>query len=156
AARLPNLSDIASVLNAGSEGSAAARLALRARSGDLEVATGDRLRAQEIVLAADGGGGAADGSGHVGGTPDASGAQGGRIAIYANQQVQLGAGAALDAHATAPQGAGGDVLVSARIGATTGALDAVVLNPGARIDVSGGNPGGGGSVTLRANRVGND
>jgi filamentous hemagglutinin family protein len=158
AGTVANLSGLAQTFNTAAGTAVPANsIDVRARGGNLAVQAGDGLRASHIVLEADGAGGAADGSITVAGRLDASGANGGTIALYGNDQVSVLSGAQIDAHATAAKGTGGEVLVSSRVVAAPAAtLDAIVLQSGAAIDVAGGSAGTGGSVTLRAPRIGND
>ena len=143
---------------AGGAGNAALQsVDIRARSGNLTLASGSSLRAGTIVLEADGAGGPTDGTVTVAGTLDASGRTGGEIALYANDQVLVQAGAVLDASASGAGLTGGDVVIASRVTANAAApstLDAVVLDPNATMSVAGGSGGSGGTITLRANAVG--
>lgn len=116
---------------------------LRARTGDLAVASGETVRAQRITLSADAG------SVLVAGTVSASGAEGGQVGLYAGQSVVLADGGRLEATASAAGGDGGRI----EIGADQGSLD---LQAGSAIDVSGGAGGQGGTLALRARRTAND
>ena len=164
---LTNLAEIAAALNSGSANSAAQSIDLRAREGDIFVGTGDTLRAARITLAADGGAGASDGSVRIAGKLEANGVatgagNGGRVQVYARNQIDVGG--TIEAHARAQgDGAadGGQVLLSARItndAAAPQGLDAVVLQNTARVDVVGRSSATqqavDGQVTLRARQVG--
>lgn len=125
---------------------------LRVRQGDVEIAAGDTARAREFVLSVDGG------KLDVAGVIDASGAQGGRIDLYADGDLNLLGGARLLAQATESRasawgtaGEGGQVV----LGSTAGR---VKPEAGALIDVStpAGSAARGGTVLLRAARDGND
>lgn len=138
-----------SVLNAAlNAGGFDASRNLRLRQGDLQIAAGDTVKASNITLSTD------NGSIDIAGTLDASGARGGKVKVYAKNDLTLRTGSQLLAKAEAADGEGGDVLLSAE----TGELKAEVLDgsqqrltDAALIDVSGVS---GGTVTLRAGRVG--
>jgi len=154
ASQLGNFSALAQTIAAGGGGVAADSISLRARSGNIAVAASDVLQAHTITLEADGAGAATDGSLTIGGQLNATGPGGGQINLYANDQTVLQAGALLDAHATGAAGTGGQVLISSRVTANAAApasLDAIVLQSGSQINVSGGASGSGGLITLRAN-----
>lgn len=110
----------------------------RARGGDLLLSADAVLASRTVQLAADGG--SIDVSGRI----DATGASGGRIALWGGTGVRLASGAILAARGT--DGDGGDVVV----GTTSGRVD---LQAGATVDVAGG---AGGTILLRAPRAGND
>jgi filamentous hemagglutinin family protein len=157
AASIASLASLVQTFATATGGTSANSVDIRARTGNLVLASGETLKAAAITLEADGGNGATDGSITLAGTLDASGANGGTVALYGNDQVVLQSGALIDAHATAAQGSGGDVLISSRVVASPAStLDAIVLQGGSEIDVTGGAQGTGGSVTLRAPRVGSD
>src|SRR5262249_40890676 len=124
---------------------------------------GDVLRAHRITLAADGDGGASDGSITIAGRLDASGSSGGRVGVFAHNNVVLGPGGAIDAHVVDNGGnstePGGQVTLSGRITndpLASRTLDAVSLDAASTVNVGGGSQGSGGSVTLRGGRIGND
>jgi len=160
AGSIASLSALVQTFNVATGTAGAGSIDVRARTGDLVVASTDTLKASSITLEADGGNGAGDGSITIGGTLDASGANGGRIALYANDQVLLQTGATLNASASgtsAGAGNGGQVLISSRIVANPApTLDAIVLQSGSTIAVGGSGTGNGGSIVLRAPQVGND
>ena len=157
AGSIASLSTLARTFNLATGSAGASSISVRARNGDLTVQGNDVLRAANIVLEADGGGGSSDGSVNIAGNLDASGANGGKIAVYANDQILVQGGALIGAYAYPASGNGGEVTLSSRILTNPAtSLDAVVLQSGALIDVAGGSAGTGGSVTLRAPRVGSD
>lgn len=129
------------------EGGFRGRRDLRVRSGDLQLALGEAMRASEIKLTADSGRLVIDG------TLDASGADGGSIVLAAGDALDVNG--MLDAHATAADGDGGRVELAA-VDADGDDLadgtrdDVVNLNAGSLIDVRGGANGKGGSVLVRA------
>lgn len=154
AASVGNLSTLIATFNAASGTAAANSIDVRARNGNLTVQSADQLTASSITLEADGGGGASDGSIQIAGTLNASGVNGGSIALYANDQVVLQSGAQLNASATSSNGNGGEVLISSRIVVNPAATpDAIVLNAGSSINVAGGSAGNGGTVILRAPQI---
>lgn len=162
AATLGNLSEIATALTTGAGGGSAHSIALRARSGNLDLAAGDTLRAERITLAADGAGGPVDGSVQIAGQLIARGPDGGRVDVYARNQAILKSGAVIDARPPENAGGsrdGGQVMISARVTndpAAPGGLDAIMVEPGARIDVSPQGSGLPGQITLRSKRTGDD
>ncbi len=111
------------------------RRVVHSRTGDLVLGAGSVFRAAEIGLTADGG------SLLVGGTLDASGARGGRVALYARDQVELAPGARIEARGTEAGRPGGTVEIGTALGALR--LD------GATIDVTGNDPLRGSLVRLR-------
>jgi filamentous hemagglutinin family protein len=157
AASVASLSALAQSFIAATGSAGANSIEVRARSGDLDLLAGDVLKASTIVLEADGSAGATDGNIGVFGTLAASGSNGGTVALYANNQVLFGTGASVNARATGVNGNGGTVIVSSRIQANpAGTLDAIVFQSGSQIVVGGSGTGNGGTVLLRAPRVGND
>jgi filamentous hemagglutinin len=136
----------------------------RVRNADVELNAGDKITAHETVIAADNGGI------RIGGMIDARGAKGGSIELYASQalasgtsgNVTLASTAELDASAKFEAGAGaGSAGDGGRVVIGTGSADGltptgggsrITLDNGARINVAGK----GGSVTLRAPRIGTD
>jgi filamentous hemagglutinin len=152
--RLPSLEALAQPLNAGSGGDAAHMIDVRVRRGDVTLSAGERLRAQQIRIAADGGDAARprDGQLRIDGTLNASGERAGRVELHARQGITLGAASRIEAASSGAGEEGGSVLLSGRIvpqPATT-TLDAIDIKGGARVDVSGGIGAPGGTVTLRA------
>ncbi len=152
ASQIANVAQIATALSGSGPLDS---ISLRARSGNLVVpgAGAPSLAARSIMLEADGVTGATDGSIQVSGVLDASGASGGQIALYANNQIAINAGGILDAHASAAGGSGGSVLLSARVNsnpAAPGTLDAIILATGALVDLRGGAGGTDGTISLRA------
>ncbi|ABQ26787.1 filamentous haemagglutinin family protein [Geotalea uraniireducens] len=107
-------------------------LNIRSRNGDVTVAADDRVKAHLFRVAADAG------NVTVAGTVDASGNQGGTVALNAGKDLSLSG--TIGAQATAANGTGGDV--------SLGTAGGVLNLAGGSIDVSGA--GKGGSVSLRA------
>lgn len=144
AGSLANFSTLNAALQAGGFGG---ERVMRARTGNIDIAATDTVRAKAIQLSADGG------SINVAGSLDASGEKAGEkageIGLHAGQSVALQSGADLRAQASASGAEGGRVALSA----AQGSLD---LQSGSRIDVSGGANGQGGTLHLRALRNGND
>lgn len=159
---LPDFSGLNTALNNG--GFSASR-DMRVRNGDVMVAAGDTVTANRFVLSAD------NGKVDVAGIVDADGANGGKIEIYAKNDMVLKAGGKLlargESDTTAKgdgKGAGGSVLLSSGSGAVKAEVfeaDGVTrLANAAQIDVSGDQAGSvrgeSGQVTLRAGRTGAD
>jgi filamentous hemagglutinin len=152
AATVTDFSTLNNTLNAG--GFTASR-DMRIRTGDVSIAAGDTIQAQEFNLSADGG------KIEVAGTIDASGQNGGKIAINARDALTLKNTAKLLARGTGDNliegdkrtGAGGSVQLGSLSTATTSAVSA---EAGALIDVSGDEQGAvkgaKGDVTMRAYR----
>ena len=127
-----------SILNAG--GFSGGRTVRLRGPGDLVVASGNVITANQVSLEAD------QGNIIVDGLIDASGTQGGSVLLAAADNLVLNG--AIDAHATAVGQNGGTV----QLETTQGEM---LLNQGSSIDVSGGGPGSngsgaGGSVLMRA------
>ena len=137
-ATLADFSALNVVLNQGKFDDARS---VRVRTGDLSVAAGDTVKAQTIQLAADNG--KLDVAGHL----DVSGDAAGSIGLYAKSDVNLLAGAKVDAYAAGVDEHGGEVVIAT----VSGSLN---LAAGSAIDVSGGVGGDGGKVLLRAPRTG--
>ena len=167
AAHLDNFSELAGAIQAGSAGSSAQSVSMRARSGDIAVGAADSIRARDIVLEADGGAGINDGSVQIAGHLDASGAGAGTILVAANDQIALEAGSQLLARSDAANQVGGSVVLTARVTADSSprtAGSAISLAPAtpslaaARIDVSAlaspADPAFGGTITLRTRALG--
>jgi len=110
-------------------------LNIRTRSGDVMVATDDRVKAHVFRVAAD------TGNVTVAGTVDASGKQGGTVELNAGKDLSLSG--TIVAQATTANGIGGDV--------SLGTAGGVLNLANGSIDVSG--DGKGGSVSLRAPAV---
>ncbi|SMF93477.1 filamentous hemagglutinin family N-terminal domain-containing protein [Methylomagnum ishizawai] len=123
-------------------------LALRFRQGDIAIAQGDTVRAHSLNLTAD------NGSIALSGSLDARGEQGGTVALNAGQTVRLTGTARIKASATASDGDGGTVVLNA-LGDGSRA-SGVQIEAGANIDVAAGGSGQGGTVRVRAGRVGTD
>lgn len=133
---------------------------MRVRNGNVTIAAGDTVTAQQFTLGVD------KGNANIAGTINADGAKGGDVAIYANGLVSLANTAKItargqQANQTASDlqtGSGGTVLLSSN---STASVNAVSADQGALIDVSGykaaehnqvGVDGAGGSVTLVGRR----
>lgn len=110
-------------------------LLLRARSGDIAIT--QNAHASNIDISAD------IGKLSLASTLDVSGANGGRVALYSGDDLELQSSAIIDARATVSTGRGGQV----ELGSTAGALR---LAGG--INVSGGEVGRDGLVNLRVQR----
>ncbi|MGH8081781.1 MAG: hypothetical protein ACREP7_14495, partial [Lysobacter sp.] len=144
------------------------RIAVRTRSGNLQLSAGQRLKAREVSLIADAGAGVrgsdAD-NGHVAiaGTIDASGTSGGTIELYGRQGVEVD-GRLLASGSDAKRRGGeirigvsgvGDGTLNSKYGYQNVQRDdsgAIRIGANAVLDVSGGRAGGlaGGRVDLRA------
>ncbi len=120
----------------------------RLRGGDLAVDAGKKLTAETIKLTAD------SGKIKIGGELDASGSNGGVIALASEDALTLQTGAELKAGATAANGNGGKVLLSAIDSAADGA--GIEIQTGAYVDVSPQGDGKQGEVHLRADRKDSD
>jgi filamentous hemagglutinin family protein len=129
--------DVSSLIDALASGGFTQSVNLRARQGNIDIASDDTLTAQNIKLTADSGGI------NVSGTLDASGAQGGDVELYAQDNVEINGN--INAQATSDDTQGGEVLLN-----TTGGY--VNINAGSTIDVSGGSGGKDGTLYLRAQR----
>lgn len=141
-ATLNSFSVLNAALNAG--GFDASRN-LRLRQGDMQIAAADTVKASNITLSTD------NGSIDIAGKLDASGARGGKVKVYAKNDLTLRTGSQVLAKAEASDGQGGDVLLSAESGEVRAEVldgdNGPRLANAALIDVSGAN---GGTVTLRA------
>jgi filamentous hemagglutinin family protein len=143
---------------------------IRVRHGNVALAAGESIVAHNVSIAAD------NGNVRIGGVINADGAKGGSIQLYASQasasggsgNVTLESTATLSAKATqtatsaaGSAGDGGSVIIGTGTAdglmvATTNGGSSIDVQAGASIDVSGnGSLGQGGTVTLRAPRVGN-
>jgi filamentous hemagglutinin len=131
------------------------QLNIRARQGDLTLAQGQTMTAQEIVLEADG----TDGNGHtvagagniniigsITALPDSNG-NGGRVELYAQNNLTVSGGiGATASQDPASSASGGYVYLNSE-----GSNGLLTIAPTAVIDVSGGPKSGtGGTVYLRA------
>lgn len=140
----------------------------RVRHDDIKLSAGHSLNAHQVLIAAD------NGSINIAGTIDASGAKGGSIELYASQaqasgssgNVTLKGSARLIANANlAATSAAGSLGDGGRVVIGSGSADGLMpeaaysgssisLENGSVIDVAGLGLGSGGSVTLRAPKVG--
>jgi filamentous hemagglutinin family protein len=156
AGNLADANQLIGAIASGAGGGALDTVSLRARTGDVTIGGGPTpvtLAANAISIEADGESGATDGSINVAGTLVASGASGGQIAMYANNQILLESGSLLDVHATGTGASAGSVLLSARVNANASApttLDAIVVQSGATLNLQGSSDGNDGTVTLQA------
>jgi filamentous hemagglutinin len=155
---LPDLGVLAEALAGNGQ---AQEIDVRVRTGDTTLAAGQTLSAHSMRIAVDGRDHAArpaDGRLRIDGTLDASGPRAGRIELHARDGIALGTTALIAARSSGAGEEGGTVLLSARIneGALPAALDALRIASGAKVDVGAAADAVGGSVTLRAPRVGND
>ena len=118
-------------------------IALRSRSGDIVIDTD--AAANSLSVSADSG--SVTLNSHI----DASGADGGGVALYAGKNLTLSGSARIDAIATGTDGRGGRVELGA------GKTGTLAFAAGSAIDVSGNGDGRDGVVKLRAPRSdGND
>lgn len=140
---------------------------LHARSGNLLLSAGHTLRADAVTLTADGGADAsgrdaANGNIGIAGSIDASGTQGGSIALWGRHGVAidgqlLARGSAADKRGgtiTLGSSGTGDGTLNADYGyqnVQAGAAGTIAIGAAAVLDVSGGSAGGlsGGSVEIR-------
>jgi filamentous hemagglutinin family protein len=143
---------------------------IHTRDGNLTLSQGHTLKANVVTLTADDTtwdpndpsrqlgqiiiGGTIDARGYSGATADGTGQAGGKVGLYGVNAVTLASTGVINASTTHTDERGGDVV----LGISWGAAGAIDLQPGSRIDVSGGTKGGlrGGTVTLRAPRDGAD
>ncbi|WP_457336134.1 filamentous haemagglutinin family protein [Rhizobacter sp. P5_C2] len=158
--KLPDLGTLTRPLMQATGGAPLQALDVRVRNGDLQLKAGESVSAHTIRLAADGGANAtraSDGQLRIDGRLDAGGERAGRIELHARDSITLGSTARLDAASTGALEEGGSVLLSARIRETVPTtLDAIRIDSGARVDVGAASASLGGTVTLRAPRVGSD
>jgi filamentous hemagglutinin len=122
----------------------AGEVTLRQRSGDVDIASGDTVKARQFNLSAD------QGRVALNGTVDVSGSRGGDVAIYGSQGIALGSGAKIDASSSAKGADGGSVTLDTvhRDDTGSGLLDLA----GGTIDLAGGEGGRGGALHLRTGR----
>ncbi len=126
---------------------------LRVRTGDVSIAKTDVVKAQAIKISADGDSNVVgDGKINVAGTLDASGEKAGSIELFAKNNVNVESTARLAAVSSGANEDGGDI----EIGTRDGQLNLAANGPGKGINVSGGKGGQGGTVLLRALRIGSD
>lgn len=120
------------------------RVSIRSRSGDLVV---DRqVRAADISVSAD------SGDVTLAATLDARGSDGGRVALWGGNDLNIADGARIDAGAAAAGGRGGRVELGARDG-TLAFGAGTALNVAGKAGVDGQPDGRAGSVLLRAPRT---
>lgn len=132
------VADFSALAAAVGQGGFTQTQAYRVRTGDLELQAGQTVRAQDIAIAADGGGV------RVAGTLDAGGAKGGRVSVQASGDLTPASGARISVQATDAAQNGGTV----ELGSSDGVLD---LEQGSTIAAQGAR---GGEVLLRARRTG--
>lgn len=121
---------------------------LRVGQADIVQSQSGSVSAEQVTLVAD------TGSIELAGTVNADAADaGGRIKLYAGDEVVLAAGAKLSARGTGDGAKGGSVLLSS-VDSDGDGISGVAVGAGSSIDVHG-NGAAGGDVTLRAIRDGN-
>ncbi len=140
---LDNFSTLNTALNSGDFNG---ERDVRVRTGDVNIADTDTVKALNIRIAADGG------KLDVAGTLDASGKDAGRIELFAKNDVNVRATASLDAVSSGANEDGGDI----EIGSREGFINLPASNPGKGFNVAGGGGGQGGTVLLRAERTTTD
>lgn len=146
---------------------------IHTRTGDLILSEGHTLKANSVTLTADDQiwngsdptqqfgriviAGTIDASGYAGKTADGTGQAGGKVNLYAANEIDLLTTGVINASTEHSDERGGDVTIA--IGWGTKSNAGIDLQPGSRIDVHGGTKGGlsGGTVLIRApNDGGND
>lgn len=146
---------------------------IHTRTGDLILSQGHTLKANSVTLTADDQSwnnsdptqqfgriviaGTIDASGYAGKTADGTGQAGGKVSLYAANEIDLLTTGVINASTEHKDERGGDVTIA--IGWGTKSNAGIDLQPGSRIDVHGGTKGGlsGGTVLIRApNDGGND
>lgn len=154
-------------------GGFAGAIDIHTRTGDLVLSEGHTLKANSVTLTADDQtwnssdptqqlgriviAGTLDASGYAGKTADGTGQAGGKVNLYAANEIDLLTTGIIDASTEHKDERGGDVTIG--IGWGTKSNVGIDLQPGSRIDVHGGTKGGlsGGTVLIRApNDGGND
>ncbi len=124
----------------GEAASFSGAITLRQRSGDLSLSAGKTLAAQQLDLSADAG------SLSLAGTLDATGSEGGRVALAASGDLLLSATAKILASATSAAGAGGQVSLAST-------AERIRMKAGSLVDVSAGSKSTqAGRLTLTAAR----
>ena len=129
--------DVSDLITTLASGGFTQSVDLRTSQGNIDIVSNDTLTAKNIKLTAD------SGEINVSGTLDASGAQGGDVELYAQNNVEIYG--TINAQATAAGAQGGEVLLNSAGGYAN-------VNAGSTIDVSGGTGGDGGILYLRAQR----
>lgn len=146
---------------------------IHTRTGDLILSEGHTLKANSVTLTADDQtwngndptqqfgriviAGTIDASGYAGKTADGTGQAGGKVNLYAANEIDLLTTGVINASTEHSDERGGDVTIAVGWGTKSNA--GIDLQPGSRIDVHGGTKGGlsGGTVLIRApNDGGND
>jgi len=122
---------------------------LRLRSGDWSIAADDTLAARNIAVSVD------QGRLDLAGKLDVSGQQAGAIRLAAGDELQVLGGARLLAVSSAAGKTGGSLALIALDADGDGSQGADIA-PGARIEISGGAGGKGGSVDVTVARTGAD
>ncbi len=110
-------------------------IAIRTGTGDLRLASGQTLRAEDVRLTADGG------SVAIAGTIDTSGISGGNIGLFGSGGVALAGTARLDAHANGYGATDTRVASGGTIDLGTSGTGVVSVANGAVIDVAARRPG---------------
>lgn len=143
------------------------------RTGDLILSQGHTLKAHSVTLTADDQSwnssdptqqfgrlviaGTIDASGYAGLTADGTGQAGGKVNLYAANEIDLTTTGVINASTAHSDERGGDVTIA--VGWGTKSIAGIDLQPGSLIDVHGGTKGGlsGGTLLVRApNDGGND
>ncbi len=133
-----------STLNAKlAEGGFNEEVNIRTRGGDVTIAAGDTVLARHFKLTVDKTEGGNDGNINLSGEIDASGNEGGMVALYAGNDLNLDG--RIDAHSSRAGLPGGEVSLNAADGTLN-------FNNGSSIDVSAGEGGEGGKISFRAMR----
>lgn len=148
-----SLGDFSALNTKLNSGGFTAQRTLRARDGDLTIAAADTVIAHDFALTLD------NGALSVAGRIDASGPDGGQIALASSQTLKLLSGATLDAHATGTLGKGGSVALMTGDTGSLSLSDATInVLPGYTAGSNGTVTAAGapGHVYLRAPRTGID
>lgn len=115
-----SIGDFSNLTGVLAQGGFTGTVSVRARTGDLQVASGDTIKAHTVTLTAD------EGSIDIFGVIDASGAQAGSVSLNAGNDLSLNGTGRIDAHATGTNAKGGSVFLGASVGNLTFAKGAVI------------------------------
>jgi filamentous hemagglutinin len=121
-------------------------LDLRARTGNIDIASGQTVQARQVKLTADD---QSIGNGQINVSGNIIGTEGGSVGLYAMNDLNIQSGGAVKASSSIAGSPGGNVALSSEKGW-------VNVNTGGKVDVSGGVNGTGGTIYLRAQRNNND
>lgn len=124
-------------------------LAIRLKTGNLTIAQTEQILAHELVLTLD------SGSLTLQGLINASGPQGGQVTLAAGDGLLIDNTAQILAYATGAGEEGGSISLQS-VDVDQDGLAGVTLQTGARLDVSAGAGGAGGTVAVRVDRLGSD